>query len=136
MMELKMRDADEAARLVIEIASALIRKMQSKQTPWSRAFIRFEMPASNSWGCSGSYETQDGVNLFNAFSDGRDIFATVNDIGPKLRQAVSSPEHEVIVILVSVDSNFDYKVDFESNDPNRWKITKLDNATGLPEGIH
>ena len=135
-MELKMRDADETARLVIDIASALIRKMQSKLSPWCRAFIRFEMPVSNACKVTGSYETPDGVILFDSLSDGRDIFRIVSNIGPKLRQAASNPHREVIVILVSVDSNFDYKVDFESQDENRWKITKLENATGLPQGIH
>jgi hypothetical protein len=135
-MELKMRDADEAARLIIEIASALIRNMQSKQISWSRAFIRFAMPASNTWQVSGSYETPDGVALFDSLTDGRAIFPTISDIGPRLREAASSPDREVIVILVSVDSNFGYKVDFESKDQDRWKITKLKNATGLPQGIH
>lgn len=110
--------------------------MQSKQAPWSRAFIRFKMPVSNTWKVIGSYETPDGVTLFDSLSDGRDIFRIISDIGAKLRQAASSPDREVIVILVSVDSNFDYKLDFESQDENRWKITKLENATGLPQGIH
>lgn len=39
------------------------------------------------------------------------------------------------VLLLSVDSQLNYDVKFEFEDVNRWKITKLNGATGLPAGI-
>lgn len=130
-----MRDADEASGLIIELASKLIKTMQSMQKSWLRAFIRFEMTSSNTWGCNGSYETPVGVVLFNPFSDGRELFAAVNDLGPKLRQAASTPEREILVFLVVVDSDFNYNIHFDSTDADRWKISKLNSATGIPVGL-
>lgn len=76
-----MRDANEASQLVIELASVLMKKMQSMEKPWRRAFVRFEMTSSNNWGCNGSYETPVGVMLFDPLNEGRDLFAAVNDLG-------------------------------------------------------
>jgi len=113
----------------------LIKTMQSMEKPWLRAFVRFEMTSSSNWGCNGSYETPVGVMLFDPFTDGRDLFAAVNDLGPSLRQTASTPERETLVFLVAVDSEFNYKVDFESQDLERWKITKRNGASGIPAGL-
>jgi len=134
-MDLKMRDADEASRLTIELASTFIKTMQSMQEPWMRAFVRFEMTSSTNWGCNGSYETPVGVSLFDPFSDGRDLLAAVNDLGPRLRQAASTPEKEILVFLVVIDSDFNYKIDFDSSDVDRWKISKRNGASGIPVGV-
>lgn len=134
-MDVTMSDADEASQLVIELASVLIKTMQSMEKPWLRAFVRFEMTSSSNWGCNGSYETPVEVMLFDPFTNGRDLFAAVNDLGPRLRQTASTPEREILVFLVVVDSEFNYKIDFESQDLERWKITKRNGASGIPVGL-
>lgn len=130
-----MRDAEEASQLVIELASVLIRTMQSMGKPWRRAFLRFEMTSSSNWGCNGSYETPVEVVLFDPLSDDRELFAAANDLGPRLRQTASTPEREILVFLVVVDDEFNYKIDFESQDSERWKITKRNAASGIPVGL-
>ncbi|WP_197664926.1 hypothetical protein [Acinetobacter venetianus] len=39
------------------------------------------------------------------------------------------------IFLLVIDSNFDYEINFEYHDINRWKISKLAGGTGVPEGI-
>jgi len=134
-MNLKARDADGASQLIVELSSTLIKTMQSMQKPWLRAFVRFEMTSSTKWGCNGSYETPVGVALFDPFGDARDLFVAVNNLGPRLRQAASAPGREILVFLVVVNSDFNYKVDFESTDADRWKISRREGANGLPIGL-
>jgi hypothetical protein len=37
--------------------------------------------------------------------------------------------------LLTVNSKFEYEIQYEWNDLRRWNITKLDGGTGIPEGI-
>lgn len=37
------------------------------------------------------------------------------------------------VALLTVDAAFDYKIDFDWNDLDRWKITKVDGASGIQQ---
>jgi len=39
------------------------------------------------------------------------------------------------VFLLTVDSNNAYEINFEYKDMNRWKISKSDGGTGIPEGV-
>jgi len=38
------------------------------------------------------------------------------------------------VLLLRAGSDFSHDVKFEYDDLDRWKITKLDGRTGIPEG--
>ena len=39
------------------------------------------------------------------------------------------------VFLITVNANLEYDIKFEWNDLEKWKISKLDGRTGIPEGI-
>jgi hypothetical protein len=130
-----MKNIDESTRLTIELAKLLIETMRSMNKPWRRAFVRFKMTDEDNWGCSGSYETSDGVELFSAMRNGKQLFDHVNEIGPLLRDATSNSGNKWCIFLLTVESNLTYEIQFEKSDVDRWKITKLDGAIGLPNGV-
>ena len=130
-----MQNIDEATRITIELAKLLISTMQSIETPWVRAFVRFQMTEEDNWGCRGSYQTSTGVMLFNAMKEGKQLFHGVNELGPLLRDATSNNGKKCCVFLLIVDSKFNYDIKFEHNDSERWKITKLNGDDGLPVGL-
>jgi hypothetical protein len=39
------------------------------------------------------------------------------------------------VFLLTVDSNYDYNIQFEWDDLRRWQISMLNGGTGIPDGI-
>lgn len=128
-----MNDIDEASRLTIELAKALIREMQAMQTPWKTAFLRasFEDGVDT---YKGSVVLDDGVQLLDVFKH-KLFFASVREIVPRLREASASGGTQFCVALLIVDSKFDYEVKYEYADPDRWGISKMHGGTGLPVGL-
>lgn len=45
---------------------------------------------------------------------------------------MSRSEPRFRVLLLTVDSSFDYEIRFENADPLRWRITKMDGGSGIP----
>lgn len=129
-----MENIDEATQITIDLAKLLISTMQSKEIPWHRAFVRFQMADDGHCRCNGSYETSTDVKLFSALSDGKHLYHSVNELGPRLRQTSSNKDQQWCVFLLIVDSDFNYDIKFEYNDIGRWNITKLDGASGIPAG--
>lgn len=129
-----MNNQDEATELTIELAKNLVATMQSTHTSWLRAFVRFRMVEEDNWGCNGSYETPDGVFLLGALKH-KQLYDGINELGPRLRDATSNRGKKFCVFLLTVDSKFNFNIDYEYSETERWKISKLDGASGLPLGL-
>jgi len=129
-----MKNQDEAARLTVELAKHLIKTMQSTGTPWQRAFVKFRVASEVQFGCNGSYETTDGVFLLGAIKHSA-LFDAVNKLGPALREATENEGKKFCAFLLTVNNQYDFNVQYEHNDPERWAITKLNGASGLPQGL-
>lgn len=129
-----MNNQDRASELIIEIAKTFIETLQSIREPWRRGFLRFQMPNELECGCNGSYETENEVHLIGAL-DYSALYETSLALGQQLRQAAANNKKAFRVFLLTVDHEFNFNIEFEHADINRWRITKLDGASGLPAGV-
>jgi len=124
---------EKEASLVISIAQIVMTDMQKDYPGWQRAFIRFDA-TDDYYGSKGSYQTNDGVWLFDPFKHD-DMFRNLNQLGFELRNMLHKNNKRFCVFLLTVKSDFSYTIDFEYEDAGRWAISKMDGANGLPTGI-
>lgn len=125
---------DRESEVTIELARALIETMQTHVPSWKKAFVRFSATDAQ-FGSNGSYVTDAGVFLFDPF-ELQSFFEKFNALGSELRELVSKKNGSTFcVLLLTVDSSFEYKIDFENNNSNKWKISKINGASGIPEGL-
>jgi hypothetical protein len=121
-----------ASEIVVEIAKTFLSEVM--QFPnWKRAFLRFEISDGDT-ATNGSYSTDSSVNLIGALQHSA-MYEKVGALFEELHEVTSVSGKSFLVCLLSVDSNFDYKILFEHRDLDRWRITKLDGASGIPAGI-
>ncbi|MBV7542713.1 hypothetical protein [Acidovorax sp. sic0104] len=121
---------EEQSIIVIDLAKEFISLMRKIKPSWRRAFFRFSIDSLRI-GSNASYESEDGVALISALKNNL-FFIQMNEKSENLFRLLGKEEG---VFLLTIDSNFDYKIDFEFNDLGRWKISKMDGETGIPKGI-
>lgn len=124
---------DRAPTLTLEIAKIVMTTMQEHFPGWQQAFIRFQASESHH-GSNGSYVTPDGVFLFDPFKF-NNLFIQVNGLGLELREALTNENKKFCVFLLSVDAAFDFNFKYEWKDAGKWKITKVNGASGIPAGV-
>lgn len=117
------------SEIVIDLAKRFILEMQISSASWEHGFFRFEADGLK-MGASASYQDKDGVFILGALRK-KDFFDEMNLKGERLFQEIGKDKG---VFILRVDSNFDYKIDFDFENSNRWKITKIDGNSGIPEG--
>jgi hypothetical protein len=92
------------------------------------------MSDESCWESNGSYESPNGVFLIDPLKH-QSLFELWNKHGPALREATSSLGKKFCTCLLVVDSKFNYEILFEDVDPERWIITKINGANGIPLGL-
>jgi hypothetical protein len=123
---------DRSTQLIVEIAKLFISHLQATAPDWRRAFLRFHADDAH-YGSTASYETPSGVFLISVIKY-KDMYAEVNSRGWELRSVLPGVSPFCVFVL-AVTSDFDYKFDFERVDKDRWKITKMAGASGIPQGF-
>lgn len=121
---------EKNSQLVIDLAKKFIESMQDIDKYWKRAFFRFNI-SDLMYGSIASYEGENGIFLVDPFAWDA-MYSSMSKDGAKL---FKSMEKSSGLFLLVVDSNFDYKVYFEFSNLERWKISKINGGTGIPEGI-
>jgi hypothetical protein len=129
---------ERAEKLTVELAKILIAAMESNFPGWQHAFIRFEA-SDNHYGSKGSYVTSKGVFLLDPFAQ-KGLFQNINSLGYELWNSLTNNKNKnknkkFCVFLLSVNSSFDFKFDYEWKDTNKWQISKIGGGTGIPTGI-
>ena len=125
---------DEATQSVIALAKHVIGYMQANFVGWKEVYVRLDAPSDYQCGCRASYSIGDRVELISAIKHA-EFSAEINRIGPKLRDQLPNSGKKFCVCLLRADAKFNYHIDFEWEDPSKWNITKLNGASGLPEGL-
>jgi hypothetical protein len=126
--------ADRASTLVVEIAKAYITALRTHVPGWSRGFLRFNA-SDDHYGSTASYVTPSGVSLLDPFRFDV-LFDQINEMGFELRKVLNHQHaKKFCVFLLTVDSNFDFRIDYEWKDSDKWKITKTGGGSGIPEGV-
>ncbi|MHC6186882.1 hypothetical protein ACYU0V_12180 [Acinetobacter sp. X9] len=121
---------DDASSLVVEIAKKFITLMMGVEPQWEKAYLRFSCNNSVT-ELKASFVSETGVEIIDVLKY-KDFFHPMNMQGQELLAALGKIKG---VFLLVIDANFDYEINFEYQDMNRWKISKLAGGTGVPEGI-
>jgi hypothetical protein len=121
---------DEASPLVVDIAKTFISLIMEIEPKWSKAYLRICVQDSMS-DAKGSYASAAGVAIIDVLKH-KDFFHPVMAKAQGLLAALGKAEG---LLLLVVDSDFDYEIKFEYQDMNRWKISKLAGGTGIPSGL-
>ena len=61
--------------------------------------------------------------------DQDEFFVSMNDICLELMQEMGKSAG---LLLITVHKNFDYKIEFEYENMNKWNISLLDGGIGIP----
>ncbi|MGE6919891.1 hypothetical protein [Achromobacter kerstersii] len=120
----------QTTTIVVEISKEFIGLMQRIDPNWERAYYRFRMDGGR-YGSNGSYSLPSGAQLIGALQCS-DFYDSANKKGYELFQALKRNKG---VFLLTIDSDFNYHVDFDWEDIDRWEITKMNGSSGLPRGI-
>lgn len=124
-----MHPTERDSELVVELAKTFMSTLQQQFPGWSRAFFRFSATELH-YGSKGSVERDGQVTLLSAIKLS-EFFEHMNRSAHELWQRGKKFQ----VLLLTVQSDFDYRIDFELVDLGRWEITKLNGASGLPVGV-
>jgi hypothetical protein len=119
-----------ATAAIQEMAKDFIRCLHRVAPDFERAFFRFRLePAA--YGSNASYVSGAAVLLLDPFENSA-FFEAANERARSLLHNFGKTQG---VALLTVDAAFDYKIDFDWYDLDRWKITKVDGASGIPAGL-
>ena len=124
---------ESASKLVIDLAQLFLEQLPHIASDWTRAFFRF-IATDDHYGSSASYVTPQDVMLVSAMKYGG-FYDRMNDLGFQLRRETENNGRKFCVFLLVVDAAFNYEIKFEYRDIEKWKITKLDGASGMPAGL-
>ena len=119
-----------ATEIVIKLAKEFIELMQVLEPGWTKAYYRFRSEEAR-YGSNASYAVNGDVSLIGALK-WEDFYEQMNSYGAQLLHVLGKGQG---VFLLTVDSRFDYDIQFEWDDLSRWEITKLNGNTGLPLGM-
>jgi hypothetical protein len=120
----------ESSAVVVDLAKDMIESMRKLDPAWERSFFRFRIEEFR-YGSNASYVREADVFLIDPFEDDG-FFDRMNEKSRSLFKQLNKKEG---VLLLIANSLFDYEVKFEFEDLDRWQISKLNNGTGMPEGI-
>ena len=121
---------DARTRIIVDIAKRFIELLRQLEPKWKKGYLRFRFDPGQ-YGSNASYENDSKVLLIDAMKNNQ-FYVSVNKKGAELMKDLGNPQG---VFLLVVDSTFKYKYHFEYEDLERWKISKMDGATGVPVGI-
>ena len=121
---------EEASALVVELAGEFIGLLRNMGTNWEKAYLRF-CHEGLVYGSNASYVCGSEATIVDAF-ELRAEFKNMNTKAVRLLESLGKKQG---LLLLIVDSQMKYDILFEFEDLKRWRITKLDGATGIPEGI-
>jgi hypothetical protein len=122
--------SDAQAIVVIDLAKEFMDMIRHIEPSWERAYFRFCADESK-FGSNGSYVCGGKAIIIDPFKWNA-LFKSMNEKSAKLLSLIGKVR---AVILLEIDSTFDYEIKFEYQNLERWKITKINGGTGVPEGI-
>ncbi len=121
---------DARTGIIVDIAKRFIALLQQLEPKWKKGYLRFRLDPAQ-YGSNASYENEAKVLLIDTMRN-RQFFGIFNEKGVELMKDLGKPQG---VFLLVVDSTFKYNYHFEYEDLDRWKISKLEGATGVLVGI-
>jgi len=121
---------DSRAELIVDIAKRFMELLLGLEPQWKRGYLRFSLDLEQ-YGCNASYDNGSQVLLIDSHENQR-FFAHISAQGRKILQNLGKSKG-VFILVADSSSKYDFYFDFEDFD--RWKISQMDGATGVPVGI-
>jgi hypothetical protein len=109
------------------MAKLFISEARELEPGFDRAFFRFHAEEDMYESCA-SYTTPVRAYIFDAFTL-EDFFDDMNELGLKLLIEMKKIPS---LLLLTIDKNFNYDIQFEHNDMGKWAISLADGGTGIP----
>jgi hypothetical protein len=123
---------EAASTITVEIATQFLLFVRSLDQNWSRAYYRFmSEDIDAAYGSNASFVTESGVFLIDAIEN-RSFFFSMNKQGWRLFEALGMKKG---VFLLCINEDKTYNMMFEWDDLQRWRITKMEGRSGIPEGV-
>lgn len=122
--------SESATPLIIEIAKSFITLIRDIEPKWEKAYLRYVSYGSNA-EAKASYVHPSGIEIVNVLKN-KGFFHPFTEKAQELLKAMGKEQG---LFLLVTDSKFDYEFKFEYENLGRWRISKLDGGTGIPEGI-
>jgi hypothetical protein len=113
--------------LIIEMARRFITEAIELEPEFERAFFRFRAEERMYESCA-SYTTPVKAYIFDAFTL-EEFFDDMNELGLSLLTEMKKIPG---LLLLTIDKNFNYEIQFEYNDMGKWRISLADGGTGIP----
>jgi hypothetical protein len=125
-------DKEASAAAVIELAKGVIVLAGNVDPDWERIYYRFELH-DDSNRMNGSIVRNGEARLISSIDHG-DAYDELESLAQAVCEATPDPDGAIpYVLLVTANSDFSYNLEFEYDNPDRWRITKLDGGTGFPQ---
>jgi hypothetical protein len=121
---------EQASKITIDLVKEFVDLLNSADPQWTKGYYRFLYEPGH-YGCNGSYTNEEDTLLIGALKYST-FFEAMTQISLKIFEAIEKP---MGLLLLIVDSDLNYDIKFEWHDLGRWRITKLDGATGIPTGL-
>lgn len=118
---------EESSLIVVELAKEFIELVQGIEPKWTRGFYRFQYEIIR-YGGNCSYSSSFETILIDPF----DQNLVIKSMNNKALKIIELLEKERAVLLLIVDSDFNYEIKFEYENLDCWRITKLNRGTGIP----
>lgn len=118
---------DKETDLIIQLAKNFIEEIITLEPKFERAFYRFYVEDHMHESCS-SYTVPNDVFIVSAL-DQHEFFDLMDDICLKIMQEM---EKSPVLLLLTIDKSFDYKIQFEYENMEKWNISLMDGGTGIP----
>ena len=126
-------DFDKSSEIIVRLAQEVVAMTRGIDSAWTQAYWRFESEDSR-YGSNSSYENPSGVTLVSVLSQ-KSSFDALNNLGRQLWESEPDPSKKFCVCLLVVDSSLNYEIKFERAQMSKWRITKLNGASGRPAGL-
>lgn len=112
---------------MVELAKKIIQLVLNIEPKWTKGFYRFQYEIIR-YGGNCSYSSSFGTDLIGTIH----YNVVIKSMNNKALKIIELLEKERTVLLLIVDSDFNYEIKFEYENLDCWRITKLNGGTGIP----
>ena len=120
---------NDSADLIVALSTRFLELFVAEDRDLVRGFFRFRLEP-DVFGSNASFQSVSAVMLIDPFKHAQ-FFEDMNAMG---RALLSSMNKTHGLFLLEVGSQYAYNVDFEFEDLDRWKISKINGGNGIPDG--
>ena len=118
---------DKSTVLIVEIVKQFLTLVRAIDSNWKEGYLRFSLRGSSTQ-IKLSYKTDFDVFIVDSLQH-KELVHSIHQQGKDL---LASFQKSSGLFLLKIESNLQYKIDFEYENIDRWPISQVDGATGIP----